>query len=551
MPRTRRAALDRAIAGIIVLWGWRRLAVAFVAGALSALALAPFFILPLLFVTLPVLVWLLDGAAVRLTAGSGARLAIARTAFAIGWWFGFGYFLAGLYWVGFALLVDAERYAWAMPLALFALPAGLALFPALAAAVARLLWSGGYRRVIVLAAAWTAAEWLRSVVLTGFPWNLIGQSLAVSDPLIQPAAYTGDLGLSVIVFLIAGAPATLADPARRDSVPRRWLPTLVSVVALAAIWFAGGQRIAAVPPGVVPGVSLRIVQANVDQAAKWDPKSRSQTVALYLEMSDSATSPQSMGMGHVTHLVWPETALPVLLANEPRVIAQIAALLPERSHLITGALRAEPAGGGAGARFFNSVMVIDDAGSITSVYDKRRLVPFGEFLPFQDRLEALGILQLTGVVGGFTAGAGPREPMRAGAVPRFAPLICYEIVFADLFAHDARPGWLVNVTNDAWFGDTSGPWQHLVQARLRAVEQGLPVVRAANSGISAVIDPYGRVTSLLPYGRRGVLDASLPAPLEPTVYAGLGRLPVLLFLVIVLAGACIFKALGRDGISGR
>ncbi|NND50680.1 MAG: apolipoprotein N-acyltransferase [Rhizobiales bacterium] len=537
-----RTFLDRAIASIIVLWGWRRLAVSCLAGAATALSLAPYNFLPVLFITIPVLIWLLDGAAVHRPIKRTVLAASLRTAFAIGWSFGFGYFLAGLYWIGFALLVDAEQYAWAMPLALIALPAGLALFIAIAAALAQLLWIPGYCRIAILAAAWTTTEWLRSFILTGFPWNLIGQAFTGSAELMQPAAFVGDLGLSLVVMLIAGAPATLADPGRRGGVLGRASPTLAALIALAAIWIGGSQRIAAVDPGLVPGVSVRIVQPNVDQASKWEPGNRSKTVALYLEMSDSATSPQSMGIDHVTHLIWPETSLPLLLANEPQVMAQIAALLPAQSHLIAGALRAEPPSGGPEAHFFNSVLVIDGEGRLTSSYDKRRLVPFGEFLPFQEQLEALGLRQLTGVVGGFTAGAGSGEPLRAGAVPRFASLICYEIIFStNLFDAGPRPGWMVNVTNDAWYRDTSGPWQHLAQAQLRAVEQGLPVVRAANTGVSAIIDAYGRIEQLLGYGRRGVIDSRLPAPLEPTFFSRFTRLPVAILLALIFLVALAMK----------
>ncbi len=529
-----RVFLDRAIAEIIVLRGWRRMLVACFAGAATALSFAPYNLLPVLFVTLPVLIWLLDGTAVHQPTQRKLSPSTARSAFAIGWSFGFGYFLAGLYWVGFAFLIDAEQYAWAMPLALVALPAGLALFIALATMLARVLWAPGYRRVIILATAWTASEWLRSVILTGFPWNLIGQSLTGSEELMQPAAYVGDLGLSLMVVLIAGAPATLADLHRRSGV-MRGAPTLAAILVLALVWYGGAQRIAAIDPGTVPGVSMRIVQPNVDQSSKWEPVNRSKTVALYLEMSDSATSPQSMGIGQVTHLIWPETSLPLLLANEPQVLAQIAALLPAQSHLIAGALRAEPASGGPDARFFNSVLVIDGDGRLTSIYDKRQLVPFGEFLPFQEQLEKLGVTQLTGVVGGFTAGTGSGEPLQAGTVPRFAALICYEIIFStSLFKAESHPGWLVNVTNDAWYGDTSGPWQHLAQTQLRAVEQGLPVMRAANSGVSAVIDSYGRVRQSLQYGQRGVIDSSLPAPLEPTFYSRYGRLPLAILLSLLL-----------------
>ena len=246
-------------------------------------------------------------------------------------------------------------------------------------------------------------------------------------------------------------------------------------------------------------------------------------MSLFLDMSDRPTGPQSSGVRDVTHLIWPESAFPFLLTREPDAMAQIASLLPQGTVLITGAVRApELPSGQKLERAYNSIYIIDHDGTVLSVYDKIHLVPFGEYLPFQDFLERLGLMQLTKLPGGFIAG-DRRRPLNVPRAPRVLPFICYEIIFPDEAAPGQdRPGWLINLTNDGWFGISSGPYQHLQQARVRTIEQGLPLVRAANTGISAVIDPLGRIIASLPLGAEGVLDASLPRRIGPTLYARIG-----------------------------
>jgi apolipoprotein N-acyltransferase len=249
------------------------------------------------------------------------------------------------------------------------------------------------------------------------------------------------------------------------------------------------------------------------------------------------TGPQSAGVRDATHLIWPESAFPFFLTREPDALVRIADLLPNGTVLITGAVRA-PATSATGpvSRAYNSVYVIDDKGAILSVYDKVHLVPFGEYLPFQSRLEQLGLQQLTKVQGGFIEGTR-RRAIDVPRAPRMLPLVCYEIIFpGEAVPAGERPGWLVNVTNDGWFGMSPGPYQHLQQARVRAIEQGLPLVRAANTGVSAVVDPLGRIVHSLPLGTEGVIDSSLPQALAPTLYvrAGDGFAGLLLGLALIL-----------------
>jgi apolipoprotein N-acyltransferase len=517
-------SITRVMHWIVLSWGWRRAAVAFVAGALSVLAQAPFDAWPVLFLTFPVLVWLVDGAA-------GGRLGGLPSAAIAGWWFGFGYFLAGLYWVGYAFLVDAKTFGWLLPFAVIALPAGMACYTGLGLAVARMLWTRGPTRLIALAIALTAAEWLRGHLFSGFPWNAYGYALTGPLVLAQSAALIGIWGLTFIAVAVFASPAVLTD----DRVgTRRWLPLALGAVLLAALAGYGAMRLSRTPTVFVDGVRLRIMQPNLQQDEKFNYSAKQRVMSHYLEMSDRSTGPQSAGVRDVTHLIWPESAFPFLLTREPDALAQIAALLPEGTVLITGAVRApELPPGQKVERAYNSIYVIDHDGSILSVYDKIHLVPFGEYLPFQDFLEKLGLMQLTKLPGGFIAGER-RRAMEVPRSPRMLPFLCYEIIFpGEAMPGSERPGWLINLTNDGWFGISSGPYQHLQQARVRTIEQGLPLVRAANTGISAVIDPLGRIVKSLPLGAEGVMDASLPRRIDAPLYARTGDGAI--FLLIGLA----------------
>ena len=513
---------------VVLAWGWRRAAIAFTAGALSMLGLAPFDFWPLLFVTFPVMIWLIDGA----TSG---RWGGALSAGLAGWWFGFGYFVAGLYWIGHAFLVDAKTFGWLLPVAVTALPAYLAIYTALGFALARALWTRGPLRILTLALTLTIAEWLRGHLLSGFPWNVFGYTLTGPLVLAQASAVLGLWGLTFLAIAIFASPATLADES--DATRRPALPLLLAIVTLAALAAYGAARLSLQPTEFVDGVRLRIMQPNLPQDEKFNYNAKQQVMSRYIALSNRTTGPRSAGVRDATHLIWPESAFPFFLAREPDALAQIADLLPEGTVLITGAVRAPDAASSAtGLRAYNSVYVIDHDGTILGIYDKVHLVPFGEYLPFQDILERLGLTQLTKVPGGFLAGDRHR-PLSVPRTPRFLPLICYEIIFPGAVPRGGeRPDWLINLTNDGWFGTSSGPYQHLQQARVRAIEEGLPLVRAANTGISAVVDPLGRIVKSLPLGVAAILDAQLPRRIEPTLYArtGDGMIGVILGIVAVI-----------------
>ena len=520
--------VTRAAHAVVLAFGWKRASIAFLAGAASALSMAPVNAWPVLFVTFPVLVWLIDGST------QGRRSAVWSAAIA-GWCFGFGYFLFGLYWVGYAFLVDAKTFGWLLPVAVAGLPAYLAIYTALGAAAARLLWVRGPLRLIGFAATMTIAEWLRGHLLSGFPWNAYGYALTEPLALAQSVSLLGVWGLTFLALVICAAPAVLTD--EKTDTPAPWRPLVLGLIVLAAMYGYGVARLATHPTSYVPKVKLRLMQPDLQQDQKFNYSAKNEVMARYLRLSNRATGPDSKGVHDATILIWPEAAFPFFLTREPDALAQIADLIRPDTQLITGAVRAAPTEPGQRVtRAYNSVYVIGGDGTVRSVYDKVHLVPFGEYLPFQSLLESLGLQQLTKVAGGFLSGDRRRAMDVAGA-PKVLPLICYEAVFPGAAVPAGeRPGWLVNVTNDGWFGISSGPYQHFQQARVLAIAEGLPLVRAANTGISAVVDPVGRILKSLPLGTEGVLDAQLPRALGVTIYARFGNYVLLVILLVSLLG---------------
>jgi apolipoprotein N-acyltransferase len=513
--------MDRLANAVILSWGWRRRGLAFVAGALSVLAQPPFFAFPVLWLTFPVLVWLIDGAVSSSRNGRSRRLV---PGFFIGWWFGFGYFLTGLWWIGEAFLVEADVFGWLMPFAVVALPAGLALFWGLGVAASQILWSEGWPRIFALAAGLGGAEWLRGHVLTGFPWNSIGYSLTAGEVLMQSAALFGLYALNVIAVAIFAAPAAMAPSSSRG---RSLALPVLALAALAGLAAYGFVRLSRTQTSFVPDVTIRIVQPALDQLQKWDPANRDEVLATYLRLSAPGGVPIPRG----TVLVWPESAFPFALTEDPDALAAIGNLLPDGTALVTGAYRVETPPSGE-RRIFNGIYVIGPHGAIEDAYDKVHLVPFGEYLPLHDTLEKWGMRQLAR--GGFSPGPR-RSALNVGFAPPFAPLICYEIVFPDEVLPDGpRPGFLLNVTNDGWFGRTIGPHQHFHQARVRAVEEGLPLVRAANTGISAIIDSFGRILVRSKLGEATTIEAGLPAAVTETIYSRWRIWPFILSLAAAI-----------------
>jgi apolipoprotein N-acyltransferase len=311
------------------------------------------------------------------------------------------------------------------------------------------------------------------------------------------------------------------------------MPLALGVAVLIGLGIYGAGRLHRKPTQLVDGVHLRIMQPNLQQDVRFNYSAKAEVMKRYLDLS-SRPGPQSQGLSDVTHLIWPESSFPFFLTREADAFAEITNLLPPKAVLITGAVRLADADHPKDSGVYNSIYVIDHNGAIPAIYDKVHLVPFGEYLPFAKILEGLGLQTITEERGGFLSGDRHRIFAVPGA-PSMLPLICYEVIFpGEITASQARPGWIVNVTNDGWFGISSGPYQHLQQARLTAIEEGLPVARAANTGISAVIDPLGRVLNSLPLGAEGVLDAPLPRAISAPPYTRLGDAPAAIMVVLAL-----------------
>ncbi len=517
------------------------LGLAALAGAVSVLAMAPTFYWPLLWLTFPALVMLLDRVARRLERASARGRAAGFAA--LGWAFGFGYFVPGLSWVGEAFLVEADKFAWMMPFAVTLMPAGLALFFASAAAAASLVWRPGAGRILALALALSTTEWLRGHILTGFPWNDLGLALTGNQALMQSASVLGVSGLAFWTVLVFASPVLLLGTG--PIAVRAALPAVATgLLGLAAL--LGSWRVPATPVDSVAGIRLRLVQPNIPQREKWQDGNKERIFSTFVGLTEAGEGGGGPSLAGITHVIWPESSLPFLMLQSGEALARIGALLPDGRVLIAGSLRAEEglpdAAGVRQPRYYNSLAAIDAQGRPLAIYDKRHLVPFGEYLPFQSMLEAIGLEQLTRLKGGFEAGVGPRRLEVPGAPP-LIPLICYEAIFpGEANGGIERAGWLLNVTNDAWFGHSAGPYQHLHQARLRAVETGLPLVRVANTGISGVIDPYGRMLGSLALETRGIIDSPLPVAIGTPPYAQVGDLALLLQS---LTGLLVLLALRR------
>jgi apolipoprotein N-acyltransferase len=529
---------------VILASGWRKRFIALIAGAVGALAMAPFDLFPALIAPMTVGVWMLDGAS-ETGASKAGRFSPAalRSAFAVGWWIGFGYFLAGLWWLGAAFLVEADKFAWALPLGVVGLPIILAIFTGVGFVLARLLWRPGPGRILIFTTALGVSEIMRGLLFTGFPWNVFGMALGGNPVLAQAASGIGLYGLTFLAIAVFAAPATLADP-DLSGASRRWTRSLTcAVVALVALAGFGGLRLATASQEMVKGVKLRIMQPNLPQDAKFRPENKAEILRRYLTLSDKATSPRATGLADVTHLVWPESAFPFILARDAQALAQIGAALPPGVTLVTGAVRVEEAAdltrgsGDRAMRYFNAIQIVASGGTILESADKVHLVPFGEYLPFGKWLDRIGLRQFVHIPGGFDA-ATRRNALRVPGLPMVAPLVCYEAIFPGEVTPEApgeRPGLMLNVTNDGWFGQTTGPYQHLAQARLRSIEEGLPLVRAANTGVSAVIDPYGRFVAKLPLGVDAVLDSPLPQKISPTLFSRwpwIGAILIGIFMLI-------------------
>ena len=475
----------------------RALLLAFALGLLAALALPPVHAVPVLLVSIPGLLALIGAAP------------SARRAGLIGLVWGWGHFAGGLYWITHAILTEVERFWWLVPIAVPAISLPLGLFVALPAALA---WRAapGWPRLLVFAGAFILAEMLRGVLLTGFPWNLIGTVWAFDAVPIQGAAWVGVHGLGLATLVLAGLPAAGGG----------WRSLAGGTAAAVALFgLLGAARLTMAEPGADRPWRVVLVQGNVAQDLKWRPETRLPIFRRYLDLTASAIArvlPELAPDERIV-VIWPETASPFRLPEDAEARRLIAERLPPGAVLLAGTLRVEWGPDGRPLRVFNSLVAVDDEGRITGSYDKAHLVPFGEYMPLR------GLLPVRVVPMAIDISAGPGlVAIAPSGLPTLGALICYEVIFPGAVTPEPRPDWLVNVTNDAWFGHSAGPYQHLAAARMRAVEEGLPLARAAQTGISAVFDPLGRVRARLGLGETDAITAQLPASRVPTLFARLG-----------------------------
>lgn len=501
------------IARLARLWDgtarWPALLAAFAFGGVAAAGQAPFNLWPL---------------ALLGFAGVFAQILPAQTiwrAARLGWLFGAGYFAFALIWIVQPFLVNIARDGWMAPFALVLISFGLALFWAVAAGFAAWLSPNApQRRALALVLTLSAAELARTYVLTGFPWALIGHAW-IGTPVVQLAMFGGAVGLSALLLLLVALPFSAG-----------WRGAVGAVALLVAGWGFGAWRLAQPDPVRAPAQHVRLIQPNAAQHLKW----REDMIPVFLNRQLKLTAEVSDPKPDL--IVWPETALPYLLSTAGPVLQDIASAAGGRP-VILGVLHRD----GRGA--YNAAVAIDGTGAVTQLYDKHHLVPFGEYMPFNDLFARFGVFGMAaGDTYGYAAGPGPRV-LDMGALGHVLPLICYEAVFPQDLRTATRPDWVLQITNDAWFGTFSGPYQHLAQARLRAVEQGLPLLRAANTGVSAAIDAKGRVKAALPLNTPGQVTVALPAALPATPYARIGDAPVAALLALALAALALIRARNR------
>ncbi len=498
--------LARITATIDHLRGWKGKLACFVAGAVTALGFAPFYGWPVLFVTLPILFLMLD------------KARHWRSAALYGWAFGYGYCMAGTYWISNALRVDMAQFGWLIPISVLGLSLVMAVWFALFGALyGALRTTRTTHNLLRFAVLWALVEYARSWGAFGFSWNLIGSVSLASDRMAQLMSLVGPFGMGLFVVLLALLPVLWLKP---DIGPKTRQNLFVSacLLVIAANLF-GWQRVP--EKAALTDTQLRLVQGNIAQSMKWTDEGRMHSANIYAELTRAPAKGKTPSV-----VVWPETALPFTLREGSLVPGQVGNLLPPGAVLITGAVRST--GMSAGYKVYNSIVAIDADGQWLDSYDKHQLVPIGEFVPLRS---VLPIEKITPGGIDFSRGEGVRT-VSVAHVPPYLPLVCYEVIFPRMAVGAVRPAWIVNATNDAWYGVSPGPFQHFDTARMRAIEQGLPVVRAANTGVSAVIDPYGRSVARLGLNERGILDQLLPAPLPSTIYQRAGEWLTLTILLL-------------------
>lgn len=453
-----------------------------------------------------------------------------KQAFFIGWWFGWGQFIAGLYWIGIAFTIDANAHAALIPLPTLGLPAFLAILTGLATLATYITGIQGLSRVLIFTGFWTLFEYIRGLIFTGFPWNLAGYSWGNILPMLQWASFIGIYGLTLLTILISSIPAILVE---KSLTPRtKNIIILLNCSLLAIMVIVGYMRIPSAPLPQMPQSQIRIVQPNIPQADKWKPDQRFSHVKKLVDLSVQKTEAEPR------HIVWPETAVPFFLTTDENLKFYLQKIVPVNGTLITGSPRKDT----NTRQYWNSVQVLNPDGQISDIYDKRHLVPYGEYMPLRNILETTGLTSLIPALDQMsdfsTSNDESSKIINISGLGSARVLICYEVAFPWEVSAREKSNWILNVTNDAWFGNTSGPYQHFVITRTRAIEQGKSIVRAANTGISAIIDGYGRVLKSLPLNETGILDTTIPQAIDQkTIYQRTGEiLPLFLIILCIMVG---------------
>lgn len=494
-------------------------------GALLSLAFAPVHFFPILFISLPIFFFLLEDE-------KGSK----KDIFWLGFAFGFGHFLSGIYWIAISLTVDASQFAWLIPFCLTIIPGILAVYFGILALIYKffdrhLSLKENYQKAILFSLAWLIAEILRSNLLSGFPWNLLGYAWMFNLEFSQVASIFGIYGLSLFACLVALIPTFFW---KRKASSGDKLYSFIAVTAIALSLLCGYFYISDKKIVHSPQTIVRLVQGNVEQNLKWDGEERYKNFLKHVVLTNSK-NPKD-----IAAVIWSESSIPYVLNKSPQLMEYIKYAIPENGVLISGALRMKDNVAEAQeVDVWNSIFVLNKQG-ISDYYDKHLLVPFGEYVPFHKLLSFLFldnvVNEITGGGKGFSEGTGSRTLVVDGF--SFSPLVCYEVIFSSkVVDKNHRPDVFVNLTNDAWFGNSSGPYQHFDMAKMRAIEYGIPLIRVANTGITAFVDQFGREFARLEMNEMDIVDVELIKSNGSTIYADFGHIPVgfvVLFLLIIL-----------------
>ncbi len=506
---------------------------AFILGSVSALAFAPLYFFPL-----------------AILSFSGLFLIINQNknnkeSFWIGWWFGFGQFVFGVYWISISLFVDIAKFFWLLPFALFLIPAAIAVYIGLTVLLTNLISRKfsifGWRKILLLAVIWIFFEYLRALLFSGFPWNLLGYTFLFSLGLSQVASFVGIYGLSLIAVIFYSAPALFLEfknnkikiHLEKDS--KLFLGYVAAIVG--SIWLLGSYKIKNFKEDFYPNATFRLVQPNIKQDEKWNQETRYNSFLENIKLSKSA------GFENINYTVWSESAVPYLVSPlSIGLLADVASAVPANGYVITGGLRAEFKEDSREVnKLWNTIFAISSNGRIEDSYDKNHLVPFGEYVPFSEYLPFVS--KITDGAINFSEGEGLKTIKLNSQTPSFSPLVCYEGIFPGaVFDKNNPPQFLLNLTNDAWFGASSGPYQHFDMVRMRSIENGIPTIRVANSGISGLIDPLGKIVAAIPLNEKGIVDVMLMKNLPTTPYMKYGNKIVFWISALLLAISLSGKA---------